>query len=90
MRAWQAIERYQPNGTPFAAWLHRIASNAIVDQRRSAGASSRASTSTMTWPRPALSRNWSLARPGAPDRARGPAAARAGSAECSRSGSATT
>jgi RNA polymerase sigma-70 factor, ECF subfamily len=34
MRAWQAIERYQPNGTPFAAWLHRIASNAIVDQRR--------------------------------------------------------
>lgn len=34
MRAWQAIERYQPNGTRFAAWLCRIASNAIVDQRR--------------------------------------------------------
>lgn len=34
IRAWRAIERYQPNGTPFAAWLHRIASNAIVDQRR--------------------------------------------------------
>jgi RNA polymerase sigma-70 factor (ECF subfamily) len=34
MRAWQAIERYQPSGAPFGAWLHRIASNAIVDQRR--------------------------------------------------------
>jgi RNA polymerase sigma-70 factor (ECF subfamily) len=34
VRAWQAIGRYQANGTPFAAWLHRIASNAIVDQQR--------------------------------------------------------
>jgi RNA polymerase sigma-70 factor (ECF subfamily) len=34
VRAWQAIGRYQPNDTPFGAWLHRIASNAIVDQHR--------------------------------------------------------
>lgn len=34
MRAWQAIDRYQSDGAPFGAWLHRIASNAIVDQRR--------------------------------------------------------
>ena len=34
MRAWQAIERYQSNGTPFAAWLNRITANAIVDQQR--------------------------------------------------------
>ena len=34
MRAWQAIGRYQSNGSPFAAWLYRIASNAIVDLHR--------------------------------------------------------
>jgi Sigma-70 region 2 len=90
MRAWQAIERYQPNGTPFAAWLHRIASNAIVDQRRSAGASSRASTSTMTWPRPALSRNWSLGATGCAGSGSRPSSCPRGGAECSRSGSATT
>jgi RNA polymerase sigma-70 factor (ECF subfamily) len=34
MRAWQAIGRYQPSGSPFSAWLYRIASNMVVDQQR--------------------------------------------------------
>jgi RNA polymerase sigma-70 factor, ECF subfamily len=34
MRAWRAIGRYQPTGAPFATWLYRIASNAMVDQQR--------------------------------------------------------
>jgi RNA polymerase sigma-70 factor (ECF subfamily) len=37
MRAWQAIHRYQTSGAPFAAWLYRIASNAIVDHQRKRG-----------------------------------------------------
>ncbi len=36
MRAWQAIERYQPTGAPFAAWLFRIAHNEVVSHLRRA------------------------------------------------------
>ncbi len=34
LRAWQAIGRYEWTGRPFAAWIFRIAHNAIVDHFR--------------------------------------------------------
>ncbi|MBV7330148.1 sigma-70 family RNA polymerase sigma factor [Chloroflexi bacterium TSY] len=35
VKAWQALERYQPSTAPFRAWLYRIARNAVVDYYRS-------------------------------------------------------
>jgi len=35
LQAWQAIDRYQPTGAPFNAWLLRIAHNLIVSHYRS-------------------------------------------------------
>ncbi|MDA8220083.1 MAG: RNA polymerase sigma factor [Dehalococcoidales bacterium] len=34
LKAWQAMRRYQPNGTPVFAWLVRIAHNALIDHLR--------------------------------------------------------
>lgn len=34
LRAWQAIDRYNPRGVPFRAWLFRIANNLIIDRHR--------------------------------------------------------
>ena len=34
LRAWQAIGRYDCRGTPFSAWVFRIAHNLLVDYRR--------------------------------------------------------
>lgn len=34
MRAWQALPSYDLRGVPFAAWLFRIARNAIIDEYR--------------------------------------------------------
>lgn len=35
LKAWEAIDRYEPRGAPFAAWLYRLAHNLIVDHYRS-------------------------------------------------------
>lgn len=34
LKAWRAIGRYKVGGTPFRAWLYRIAHNAVVDHYR--------------------------------------------------------
>ena len=34
LNAWQAVRRYRDKGSPFIAWLLRIAQNAIIDYRR--------------------------------------------------------
>ncbi len=34
VRAFQALPRYRPGETPFAAWLFRIAANAVTDEFR--------------------------------------------------------
>lgn len=34
LKAWEAVGGYQPRGLPFAAWLFRIAHNAVVDHYR--------------------------------------------------------
>lgn len=34
MKAWEAIGRYERRGLPFAAWLYRMAHNAVVDHYR--------------------------------------------------------
>ena len=34
LKAWQAIEKYQPSTTPFRGWLYRIAHNTVVDHYR--------------------------------------------------------
>jgi RNA polymerase sigma-70 factor (ECF subfamily) len=34
LRAWEALERYRPQGHPFSSWLYRIAHNLIVDHYR--------------------------------------------------------
>ncbi|MHB1134285.1 MAG: RNA polymerase sigma factor [Chloroflexota bacterium] len=33
-KTWEAMGRFHPNGTPFVAWLMRIAHNALVDHWR--------------------------------------------------------
>src|SRR5579875_380601 len=35
LKAWEVIDRYEPRGAPFAAWLYRLAHNLIVDYYRS-------------------------------------------------------
>src|SRR5439155_10717156 len=35
LKAWEAIDRYQPRGTPFTAWLYRLAHNLVIDYYRS-------------------------------------------------------
>src|SRR5476649_134051 len=35
LKAWEAIDRYQPRGVPFVAWLYRLAHNLVVDRYRS-------------------------------------------------------
>lgn len=35
LKAWSALNRYQPGDTPFIAWLYRIAHNTVTDWRRS-------------------------------------------------------
>jgi RNA polymerase sigma-70 factor (ECF subfamily) len=34
LKAWQAIDRFQWQGKPFAAWLYRLAHNALIDYLR--------------------------------------------------------
>ena len=34
VKAWQALERYQPTKVPFRAWLYRIAGNTVIDYYR--------------------------------------------------------
>ncbi|MCX8006650.1 MAG: sigma-70 family RNA polymerase sigma factor [Coriobacteriia bacterium] len=34
MRAWEALPSYDARGIPFAAWLFRIARNAVIDEYR--------------------------------------------------------
>jgi RNA polymerase sigma-70 factor (ECF subfamily) len=34
IRAWEAIEGYEPRGYPLSSWLYRIAHNAVVDYYR--------------------------------------------------------
>jgi RNA polymerase sigma-70 factor (ECF subfamily) len=34
LKAWEAIRRYESRGLPFAAWLYRMAHNAVVDHYR--------------------------------------------------------
>lgn len=34
LRAWEAIDRYEPRGAPFTAWLYRLAHNLVVDHYR--------------------------------------------------------
>lgn len=34
LSAWEAMENYEQRGYPFAAWLYRIAHNAVVDDYR--------------------------------------------------------
>ncbi|HLH72866.1 MAG TPA: RNA polymerase sigma factor, partial [Chloroflexota bacterium] len=33
-KAWEAIDRYEPRGAPFAAWLYRLAHNLVIDHYR--------------------------------------------------------
>ncbi len=35
LKAWEAIDRYEPRGVPFVAWLYRLAHNLVVDHYRS-------------------------------------------------------
>lgn len=35
LKAWEAMEEYEPRGHPFSSWLYRIAHNAVVDHYRS-------------------------------------------------------
>jgi RNA polymerase sigma-70 factor (ECF subfamily) len=35
LKAWEAIGRYESRGLPFAAWLYRMAHNAVIDHYRS-------------------------------------------------------
>ena len=34
LKAWQALEGYQPSAVPFRGWLYRIAHNKVVDHYR--------------------------------------------------------
>ena len=34
LKAWEAIDRYEPRGIPFSAWLYRLAHNLVVDHYR--------------------------------------------------------
>ena len=34
LKAWEAIGRYESRGLPFAAWLYRMAHNAVIDHYR--------------------------------------------------------
>lgn len=34
LKAWEAIHRYEPRGSPFVAWLYRLAHNLVVDHYR--------------------------------------------------------
>ena len=34
LRAWQVIPRYEQRGTPFKAWLYRMARNQVIDHFR--------------------------------------------------------
>jgi RNA polymerase sigma-70 factor (ECF subfamily) len=34
LKAWQALDRYQPATVPFRAWLYRIAHNTVIDHYR--------------------------------------------------------
>ena len=37
LRAWQSLGRYEERGRPFAAWLHTIARNVVIDHQRQSG-----------------------------------------------------
>lgn len=37
LRAWRSIDRYEERGRPFAAWLHTIARNVVIDHQRQSG-----------------------------------------------------
>lgn len=34
LKAWEAIDRYEARGTPFTAWLYRMAHNLVIDHYR--------------------------------------------------------
>jgi RNA polymerase sigma-70 factor, ECF subfamily len=34
LKAWEAIDRYEPRGVPFVAWLYRLAHNLVIDHYR--------------------------------------------------------
>lgn len=34
LKAWEAIDRYEQRGVPFAAWLYRLAHNLVIDHYR--------------------------------------------------------
>lgn len=34
LKAWEGLERYQINGSPFVAWLYTIAHNLVIDHYR--------------------------------------------------------
>jgi len=34
LKAWEAIRRYENRGLPFAAWIYRLAHNAVIDHYR--------------------------------------------------------
>jgi RNA polymerase sigma-70 factor (ECF subfamily) len=34
LKAWEAVPRYESRGLPFAAWLYRMAHNAVIDHYR--------------------------------------------------------
>jgi RNA polymerase sigma-70 factor (ECF subfamily) len=34
LKAWEAVSRYESRGLPFAAWLYRMAHNAVIDHYR--------------------------------------------------------
>ncbi|MDX1600786.1 MAG: sigma-70 family RNA polymerase sigma factor [Anaerolineales bacterium] len=34
MKAWDALDDYEPTGAPFGAWLFRIARNTVIDHHR--------------------------------------------------------
>jgi RNA polymerase sigma-70 factor, ECF subfamily len=34
LKAWEGLERYQMNGSPFVAWLYTIAHNTVIDHYR--------------------------------------------------------